>query len=190
MGGDLRIAVVIALLSLVAIVGCGGDSSTDAGSDSTLAEQRIYPNVTGPTREFLVDGGDNIVQLAGTEGTEAERREVARLIALWMRARAAEAWKADCKYLARSFRRTLVVDAHGVSNGEADNCPEALEYFGEAASGDGVNNFSGTVPSLRVQGDTAWAQYHGRDGKDWIVPVARESGEWMIAIASPLDRNK
>jgi hypothetical protein len=190
MGGDLRIAVGIALLALIAVAGCGGGSGTGVGSDSTLADQRIYPNVTGPTRQFLVDGGDNIVQMAGTEGTEGERKEVARLIALWMRARAAEDWKADCGYLVRSFRKTLVVDAHSVSNGKADNCPEALEYFGEAASGDGVNTFSGKVPSLRVEGKTAWAQYHGRDGKDWIVPVAREDGEWMIAIASPLDRNK
>jgi len=182
--------MALALLALTLVVGCGSDSGTDTDPGSTLAEQRIYPDVTGPTRQFLVDGGDNIVQLAGTEGTEAERKEVARLIALWMRARAAEDWKADCRYLARSYRKTLVVDAHGVSNGKADNCPEALEYFGEAASGDGVNTFSGKVPSLRVEGKTAWAQYHGRDGKDWIVPVAKEDGEWMIAIASPLDRNK
>jgi hypothetical protein len=189
MSKNLNLAVGIALLVIMGIAGCGSDSSTRA-SDGTSVEKEIYPQVTGPTREFLVDGGDNIVQLAGTEGTEAERQQVSRLIDLWMRARAAEDWKAECKYLARSFQMTLVADAYRASNGRANSCPEAFEYFGEAASGDGVNTFPGKVPSLRVEGRTAWAQYHGRDGKDWIVPVAKENGEWMVAIGFPLDRDR
>lgn len=112
------------------------------------------------------------------------------MIGPWMRARAAEAWTADCRYLSRSFQKILVKDAHSVSKGKVDTCPQALDFFGESASGDGVNTFPGKVSSLRVEGDFAYSQYHGTDGKDWVVPVDRERGVWLVSIASPLDRNK
>jgi hypothetical protein len=84
----MRLAWGGALVLVIAFAsGCGG------GASSTLTEekddQRLYPWLKGPTREFLIRDGDNAVQTYGREATKAERDQASRLIAAWMRARAA-----------------------------------------------------------------------------------------------------
>jgi hypothetical protein len=106
-----------------------------------------------------------------------------------MRARAAKAWAKDCSYFSREYAKNLTKDAHGVTNGKVKSCPEALAYFKGAASGDFINTFKGTsVASLRVGETHGYAQYHGNDGKDWIVPVQPEDSEWRVANSAPINR--
>ena len=177
------------LLAAALLVGCGG--SGDAGEDGTAqGQERIYPNVTGPTREFLVPDGDNIVQFYGREATPVEREEASRLLHGWLRARENENWPKDCSYFHRWYRESLVKDAHGVTSGKVKNCPQALAYFGHEASGDYVDNLPGPIVSLRVRGGQGYAQYHGTDGRDWIVPMNKEDGKWKVANATPIDRLK
>ena len=174
------------LVALGAITGCGDGESEAPPTTRT-------PNfdwVKGPTREFIIPGGDNAVQLFGREATAAERKEASRVIHGWMRARAAADWDKDCSYMSRAYRKILVDDAAAVSKGKATTCPAALEYFGPAASGDLVNNLIGPIDSLRVEKGQAYAQYHGRGGVDWIVPMDRENGRWRVAIATPINRKR
>lgn len=186
MGVAGRIAWGLALLGVGAVlVGCGDDSST-----ADAQKERPFPNVKGPTREFLIPGGDNTVQLTGREATVAEREQASKVIHAWMRARAAEDWKADCSYLSRKFARLLTLDANRVTAGKVKTCPQALEYFGENASGDLVNNLDGPIVSLRARGKTGFAQYHGNDGEDWIVPMNEEAGKWLVATGTPIGRNE
>jgi hypothetical protein len=187
-----KLALVASLVALVGIAGCGNGSGEDPGSTVAAAQQeRIYPNVHGPTREFLIRDGDNVVQMFGTEGTPAQRRAVTTLLRGWMRARAAAAWSKDCSYLHRGFIHELVIDAHHVSGGKVHNCPQALAFFGHEASGNLKNTFAGQkVVSLRLQGVRGYAQYHGNEGRhDWVVPVRREGAQWKVMIASPLGRS-
>lgn len=192
----LALGAVLALM-LLTLGGCG--SSDGSSSASETAEARLYPWLKGPSREFLVPGGDNVVQTFGEEGTRRERAEATAVISAWLRARAAKDWKKDCSYFSRAYAKLIAEDAHGVTNGKVpNNCPAALAYFKGNASGDFVNTLSGSIDSLRVgegQGvagsfleKTAFAQYHGNDGKDWVVPLEWEDGEWKIAKAAPLNR--
>lgn len=191
----MRSVCALALL-VVALSGCGSDSSS--ATEAAKTESQFYPWIKGPTREFLdPQGGDNVVQTFGKEGTKAEREQATEVIAAWMRARAVQDWKKDCSYFSQGYRREITKDAHGVTNGKVKNCPQALAYFKHEASGDYINTLDGPIDSLRVgiykgQLNQGWAQYHGNDGKDWIVPVERSGkGEpWMVGIASPLDRYK
>ncbi len=177
------------LLAAVA-VGCGGGGDSTTGSEDKEVS-RPYPWVKGPSREFLVPEGDNVVQAYGREATKAEREQASRVIEAWMRARAAKDWEEDCRYMSRAYRRALVQeDAFHVTDGRVKNCPEALAYFGPEASGDGKNTMTGPIDSLRVEGGQGYAQYHGNDGRDWIVPMDRENGAWKVATASPIDRMK
>jgi hypothetical protein len=180
----------MATLSLLAVLfgaaGCGGASS---GAGETEADA-FYPQVKGPGREFLVRGGDNLVQATGEEATPAERERVSRLIQLWMRVRVAENWGRDCGYLSRRYVRIIVKDANGVTHGRVKNCPDALDYFGESASGDLANTLTGPIDSLRVEGNQGYVQWHGIKGIDWVLPVRREGGEWLVDIAAPLYRNR
>lgn len=194
MGGGriLRSACALVLL-LVALSGCGGGS--DNTTEAAKTESHLYPWIKGPTRQFLEPGGDNVVQTFGREGTRAEREQASETIEAWMRARAAQDWKKDCSYFGQGYRENITNDAHGVTNGKVKNCPQALAYFKHEASGDYVNNLSGPIDSLRVgvfkeQLNQGWAQYHGNDGRDWIVPLEKENGRWMVGLASPVERDK
>jgi hypothetical protein len=177
----------------MALGGCGsgsGDPTQAAGSES-----RFYPWIKGPTRQFLEPEGDNIVQTFGQEGTKAEREQASETIHAWLRARAVQDWKKDCSYFSRAYQKNLTVDAHGVTHGKVKNCPQALAYFKHEASGDYVDNLRGPIISLRVgtsdnQPNLAYAQYHGTDGKDWIVTLEKEGGAWKVSIATPIDRNR
>jgi hypothetical protein len=188
----LRSACALALL-VVVLSGCGGGS----GGSTEAAETKppLYPWLKGPTRQFLEPGGDNIVQTFGREGTKAEREQASETIEAWMRARAVQDWKKDCSYFSRAYRKNITEDAHGVTQGRVKNCPQALAYFKHKASGDYVNNLDGPIDSLRVgiykeQLNQGYAQYHGNDGRDWIVPVNRDNGQWKVSIAAPIERNK
>lgn len=188
MGAVGKLAALGAVAVLLTTAGCGG--SDDEVSSSTVGALSSYDYVKGPTREFLVPGGDNIVQLFGHEASPASREEASQAIHAWMRARAVQDWRKACDLFSRKHSKALVLDANGVSEGKVKTCPQALAYFGHRASGDYVNNLAGPIDSLRVEKKLGWAQYHGRDGKDWIVPVERDNGRWMVATATPLDRNK
>ena len=178
------------LMAALLLAGCGGggDSTSTASKEKTVDWSEYPP---GPTRQFVVPGGDNAVQTFGREATPAERKQAAAIIGAWMRARAVQDWAKDCSYFGRGYSKNITTDAHGVTNGRVKSCPEALAYFKHEASGDYVNNFKGTtVASLRIGEGHGYAQYHGTDGKDWIVPVERNDGEWKVSIATPIDRLK
>jgi hypothetical protein len=197
MGETGKIVWGLALLVwAVVAIGCGSDSST--GAEETAAEeQRPFPYVTGAAREFLVPGGDNIVQSFGDEASSAEREKASKVVHAWMKARVAEVWETDCKHLSREYIEILVEDANGVSGGKVKNCPQALEYFGDAASGTSGNTLTGPIDSLRVRdtgvvGDSekeGYAQWHGPE-KDWVLPLSREGGVWKVAVAAPIDREE
>jgi hypothetical protein len=177
----------IVLLALVIVVAsCGGDSDT---GETTGKNNVFFPRIKGPSREFLIRGGDNIVQSFGEEGTAAERAQASRVIHAWMRARAAEDWAQDCKYFSKLYANTLTNDAKRVTNGKVTTCTEALDFFGKTASGDLVNTLTGPIDSLRVRGHNGFAQWHGIKKTDWVLPMREEGGVWLVDIAAPIDRN-
>jgi hypothetical protein len=191
MGEIKKLSRVIALLvCAILAAGCGGDEAT--GEQEPEAKQEpLYPWLEGPTREFLIRGGDNAVQIFGREATKAEREQASSVIQAWMKARAAQDWAKDCSYFSRAYIHTLVAtDAVSVSKGKVKNCPQALAFFGHLASGNYKNNLAGPIDSLRVSEGLGYAQYHGNDGHDWVISMNKEDGKWWVAIASPLGRSR
>jgi hypothetical protein len=189
MGGIVRLGLGLTLAAMVVLaLGCGGgDSSTVA---ETTGKPQLYPWLKGPSREFLVRGGDNAVQTFGREARRSERDQVSATIASWMKARAVQDWARDCSYLSRGYVHALIAtDAVPESGGKVKNCAQGLAFFGHEASGSYKNNLTGPIDSLRVGEGHGYAQYHGNDGHDWVIPVDREDGRWWIGIASPLGRS-
>lgn len=185
-GRRLLVALAALLLasSLFFGTGCGSDSDTGETTSDVF-----FPRVKGPAREFLIKGGDNIVQNFGPEATVAEREQASRVIHAWMRARVAKDWAEDCKYLSKVYVRRLVKDAKAVSGGKATNCPQALAFFKEQASGELVNTLTGPIDSLVIRRHVGYAQWHGIKGIDWVLPMREEGGKWLVDIASPVERN-
>jgi hypothetical protein len=190
--GEIRtlLLLVVALACGAGVMtGCGGGEAT--GEPPTSAKQeRLYPWLKGPTREFLIRDGDNAVQTFGREASKAEREQASEVIQPWMKARAAQDWKKDCSYFARSYVHQLVAtDATKVTHGKVKTCPQALAYFGHLASGGYKNTLSGPIASLRIEEGHGYAQYHGNDGHDWVVGVVKENGKWLVSGAAPLGRS-
>ena len=200
MGGARKLALAFMLLPMVGLLpGCGGGDSSGGTASEPLS---AYPK--GPTREFIEPYGDNAIPLYGREGTPAELRQASAVIHKWMRARAARDFVEECRYFSRSYIQTLVQgDAEVVTDGRVKTCPHALAYFGSQASGDFKNTLNGPIDSLRVppvpskgraQGqepvitNQGFAQYHGRDGVDYEIPMNRERGRWRVSAAAPLDQ--
>lgn len=198
MGERWRFILVLVLFAFVlGAMGCGEDESTGSSPEESADGKPIYPWVTGAAREFIVPGGDNLVQSFGDEGTAAEREEASEVIHFWMKARVAEDWPTLCSYMSRDYVKYLVGDAHTVSEGKVKTCPAALAFFGDKAVGAYGNVLTGPIDSLRVKRPEdveteweAWAQWHGPNGNDWVVPVKRNGGVWRVASASPVERLK
>jgi hypothetical protein len=184
-GTTRRRSAALVLFALMVVIpsACGGDSTATSSSDRSH-----YP--PGPTREFVIPGGDNVVQVFGREGSRAERDEASKVIAAWMRARVARDWAKDCAHLSRAYIKNIVADARHTSEGKATTCPTALDFFGPLASGKRVYTLSGPIDSLRVGEGRGYAQYHGREGIDWVVPMEKEGGHWKVAIAAPINRRR
>ena len=179
---------MVVLVSLSVILGgCGGGSSS---GETETKPARLYPRVHGPSREFLLADGDNAVQFFGKEATPEEREAASGVIHAWMRARVAEDWKADCRYLSVSYTKTLVEDANSASGGKATNCVQTLAFFGDEASGTSGNTLTGPIDSLRVRGNRAFAQWHGPSQIDWVLPMRIEDGVWKVESASPVERTR
>lgn len=87
--------------------------------------------------------------------------------------------------MAQTYKRYVVKDAHAVSNGRVENCPQALAYFGPEASGNLVDTTTGPIDSLRIDGTRGYALYHGRNGIDWSVTMQKENGKWRVAVPLP-----
>jgi len=189
MGGVTKLWAGVALGALLlAVTGCGGGGPTSAAE--TVARRPLYPWLKGPTRQFLIRGGDDAVQTFGREAPIGERKQASRVIHAWMRTRAAQAWTKDCSYLAPGYAKSLTADAHRVSGGNVRTCPQALAHFGHEASGSYKNTLGGLpIVSLRIGSGLGYAQYHGNDGHDWIVPVRRQNGKWLVANATPVGRS-
>jgi hypothetical protein len=197
MNRDVRISPIVPLvLTALALASCGaGDAATIASSKEKTPDWSKYP--PGPTRQFIIPGADNAVQTFGHEGTVAEWQAASRLINFWLRARAAKNWAEDCSYFSRDYAEHLTEEARGVTKGRVKTCPQALAFFKGKASGNFVDTLDAEIDSLRVgrgqgidetQHRLAFAQYHGNDGKDWIVPLEWENGEWKVSKAAPINR--
>jgi len=181
--------LLMLLVFAVGAVGCGGDKATGE-AETTATQERLYPWLKGPSREFLIRGGDNAVQTFGEEASKAEREQASAVISAWMKARAAQDWAKDCSYFSKHYIHQLITtDAMVVSGGKVKNCAQGLAFFGHKASGSYRNNLTGPIDSLRVNEKQGYAQYHGNDGHDWVIAVERENGKWLVAIASPIGRS-
>jgi hypothetical protein len=64
-------------------------------------------------------------------------------------------------------------------------CAEALEAAAQKASNSLKNTMVEPLAALRVNGKQAFAFYHGAKGKDYVIPMEKEGGEWKVAALLP-----
>ena len=182
----MRRSIVLLVLGALFLAGCGGGSDT-----SETAKEQLYPFVKGPSREFLVAGEDNAVQTFGREATESEREAASRVIEAWMRAREDQDWPKGCQFLSKDEQIYLIRSGTLISQKKVTDCAKGWAVVvAQGYGGSPVNNMDGPIDSLRLGEGHGYAQYHGNDGMDWIVPVTREDGAWKVTKADPIERFK
>lgn len=173
------------LVLAVLAVGCGSGGSTSEigkGKDPFAG----YPK--GPTRQFILPGSDNVVQEFGREATAAERQQASVVVGAWLRARARGEWMNACSHM----HKGTISSALGAAARYGDDlttCPRALALLTRQAEPP-RDNIKGGVASLRIESGQGFAQYHGKDGRDWILSVRREDGSWRVADLAPIERLK
>src|SRR5918995_1479815 len=141
----LRAKLALASIAALLIGGCGGGDST-TGSDGGSEAPRLYPALKGPTREFLVPEGDNVVQIYGREATKAEREQVSRVIEAWMRARAEKRDAVECTYLDPANVESTLTSASYMAQRKVKSCADALAVLAKNGyRGPRANNMTGPI---------------------------------------------
>lgn len=188
-------AALVCALGLSACGGGGSESSADSssptvssGSDKKDSEAKESSDPSGkskePSAEFAGKGENGVLATAGKESSVEERAVASEVVERNMRARAARNWAAQCQTLARSVTEQL----EGASSGGffKEDCAKALEFTAQKATPAALENtMIEPLAAFRVNGRRAFAFYHGAQGKDYVVPMELEGGEWKVASLVP-----
>lgn len=179
----LQMALAALLVLAAVAAGCGGNSTGEA----VTGEDPLAGYLEGPTRQFFVPGGDNTVQEYGREATAEERQQVTVMVRAWLGARADHEWAKACSYFHESIADYAIRAGSAVSQKQLESCARGAAAL---AAGDPlVDNMKGAVASLRIAEGHGYAQYHGRGGHDWVVPVRRDKqGNWKVSSLDPKER--
>jgi hypothetical protein len=105
------------------------------------------------------------------------REEAGAVVAKSLEARAAADFEAQCATLSKKVIANLPLTKR------QHDCATALGEVAEPLSstkGFRKDTLSGPIAAMRVEGNRAYALYHGNDGKDYLVPLKREAGNWKV----------
>jgi hypothetical protein len=144
----------------------------------------------GGAHQFEAKGGDNSIQEAGSEASEADFDQATAALHTYLDARAAGAWRDACSVLAAAVTGSLLqLSAQAGAGRQAPGCPELIASLSagippaalrEAARAD--------AGALRVDGSGGFLLFRGTEGSEFFMPMAEEGGSWKVAAiaASPL----
>lgn len=202
------LACAIAALLALALVACGGDDGDDSSGSSTPTTTQETPGSPTPegndsgqgeadssddapeeaSGEFRSPGGDNSIQNFGEEADAAELEAATEALERFLEARAASDWSGQCEHLAAAAVKPLEQLAGQSSQLKGKDCAAILKALSAGLpASTRANTLTGGVASLRVEGDRAFALYHGPKGVDYFVPMAKEDGEWKVGTLAPTE---
>ena len=209
MGGIAKplLAAALALLLAAGVAACGSDYSGDsAGAGSATTEQAAPGTTTDETTDeggsdqpaagsadekgstsFRARGGDNSIPDYGEEADDGEREAASGVVVGFLRARADGDWESVCAAMASSTLKPLEqLAARAAAQYAGKGCTAILETLMRSVPASArASNIGDGIDSLRFEGERAFALYHGTDGKDYFIPLAKEDGEWKVGALAP-----
>jgi hypothetical protein len=159
----------------------GGGSSSGSGGEGGSSGER--------SASFRTRGGDNSIQEFGEEEGAEERAKATKTIATFYAAERGREWAKVCAVLSAKNVEQLKLFAKRIPKVKARTCAGVIELLNASAPGGRApETMKGGVVALRREGDTAFALYHGVDGKDYAFPLKLEGGQWKMTSlgATPL----
>jgi len=171
-------------------MGCG--SSTDSGSSTsdskstpnsgqtTQSNTESTDSAAEPSKEFLGKGKNGQLAKIGKESSVAEREAASRALEENLNARAAGDWEVQCETLASATVEQ--VEKGATVLGAASGCPKALEAQASPVPPPArANTMTGSIDALRInQGINGFAFWHGTRGRDFVIPMIKQRGEWKV----------
>lgn len=169
-----RILLFVALM--LTPTACGG-ASNDSTASLTVTRE--------PSHEFLGKGPNGELANFGREATTEEREAASRVVEESLRDRENEDWAGQCDTLTSTYARQV---AQSAPPGQLKTCSASIEAIAQGTK-KGVLASTMTEPlaALRVEGTRAFAFYHGRAGKRYVIPLEMENGEWKLAALYELE---
>jgi hypothetical protein len=167
-------AFLLGLALIISLVSCGG-----SGSDANASGNHGDPS--SPSREFMAPGGENEPSRYGAEAGVGVREAASRVLALNLRARASADWRGQCASL--SPKAVKKVEKEDLLIGIAEGCVAAVKLAAEPLSASAkarTDALAGAIDVLRVLRSSAYALYHGSDGKDYTMPMEKADGRWTV----------
>jgi hypothetical protein len=127
---------------------------------------------------FLKPGGNNRIPKFGEEADEDEREAASAVLEESLQARAAGDWVKQCETLTTGRVNNVK------EGGEGESCASVLKSQALPLSGSEAvraNTMRGPIDALRMEGDRGFALYHGKNGKDYAMPMKKEDDEWKVS---------
>jgi len=209
----LLLAAALAVLLTAGFTACGDDDPEDpaAGSAATRTEQTAPATVpeddgsgangteieppgqaSDPessqegSSSFRTPGGDNSIQDFGEEAEESEREAASAVVLAFMQARSDGDWDFVCLQLSSAALAQIDQLADRSSQLRGKDCADVLATLvGKAPAAARANTIRGGIDSLRFDGESGFALYHGSDGRDYYLPLVKEGESWRIGALGP-----
>ncbi len=174
------IAIAAALLLVVGIAACGGESSADSNEASEFTP-KPHRDSGGGSEQFIVKGGDNTAQEFGTEANASEFGEGATNLHNFLDARAERNWSAACTFIAQKLINSL--EKFESEYEQNPTCAAGLkrstnpktmgELRAEAAQADAF--------SLRVENGEGFLIYMAAPHYVRVMPMYQDERRWKPA---------
>jgi hypothetical protein len=114
--------------------------------------------------------------------TDPERDAASAVLVAYMSARAAADWPTACANLSPPATKPLEKVA-----GSGRGCVGTFTaVYPHLEPGAWANTMAGPITSLRVEGASSVAFYHGTTGRDYSIPMRKEGGVWKVAALGPV----
>lgn len=163
----------------------GGDDAESAdeaaGGEEFVVPPNRHKDSGGGSKQFRTKGGDNSIQDYGKETTGSEFEEVAAIVHAFLDARAAGNSKESCKYLAGAIVDQLLQLAEQAPDAPKD-CAGILDALTAPLTPEIRRSIStADIASFRAEGDSGFVLYRGVEKQLFVMPMARENGQWKVA---------
>lgn len=192
------LGVLLTAAVVIALGGCGGgsDSSSSPSSSSEPDPSSASSSQKGASSEFISPGGENKYAKFGKEASEEERKAASSTLEENLQARQAGDWETQCATLGKPVAEELAGEAGAPTGliGQAlvKACGEGLSNLAQplqASAEVRKNTLTGEIAVLRVEGNQAYALYHGSEGQDYAMPMEKEGIGWKVAALVTLEVN-
>jgi hypothetical protein len=190
--GNLAWLLLAAASLSLAVGGCGNGGSDTSGVSSTSSDSS-QPTATTkspesnsagsePSREFLSSGTNGGLAKIGHESSAAEREAASAVLEKSFEAREIGDWATQCSTLASSTIEQL--EKNSAVLGGTVSCPKVLKaQAAPVPPTELANTLTGPIDAFRInEGINGFAFFHGTGGKDFVIPLIKEGGEWKLVL--------